>query len=295
MGRFDDQVAFVTGGARGQGRSHALGFAEEGADVVVVDACEQIPGVHYDLATREDLDETVALVERTGRRCLAHVADVRDAARLREVLDASVAELGRLDHAVLNAGIAIPHAPDADDGPETWRTMIDVLLTGVYHGAWASIPHLRERGGSITITGSTASLITLWNNPSYTAAKHGVVGLAKSMAADLSEDWVRVNVVAPTAVSTDLFLNPYNVGRFAPGQEGAGYEVMEDPARALNLLPVGWIDADVVTRTVLFLASEEGKYITGVVLPVDAGSTIAPPGIGPFVGKLLYEARNESR
>jgi (+)-trans-carveol dehydrogenase len=291
MGRFDGKVAFVTGGARGQGRSHALGFAEEGADVIVVDACEQVPGVNYDLATREDLDETVALVEKTGRRCLAYVADVRDAARLREVVGEAVGQLGRLDHAVLNAGIAIPHAPDAEDGPELWRTMIDINLSGVYYAANAAIPHLRRDGGSITITGSTASLITLWNNPSYTAAKHGVVGLAKSMAADLSEDWVRVNVIAPTAVSTDLFLNPYNVGRFAPGQEGAGYEVMEDPARALNLLPVGWIDADVVTRSVLFLASDEAKYITGIVLPVDAGSTITPPGIGPFIGKLLYEAR----
>lgn len=288
MGRLDGTVALITGGARGQGRSHAVGLAQEGADIVVTDLCEDIAGVNYPLARREDLDETVALVEKSGRRCLARVADARDGARMRAVVDDAVAELGRLDTVVINHGIAIP-TPYDPSGLDHFDTVIETNLSAVFRTAVAAIPHLRERGGSITVTGSSASLITLFNNPAYTAAKHGLIGLVKSLAADLAQDWIRVNAICPTAVSTDLLLNEYNVSRFCPGRPDATYEDMKVPATALNLLPVPWIEPEVVTRAVLYLAGDDGRYVTGIALPVDAGTTIQPPGITPFLGRLMAE------
>lgn len=290
MGKFDGKVALITGGARGQGRSHAVHFAREGADVVLTDICEQLPGVNYPMATKDDLAESTAQVEALGRRCLSYVADARDGARMREVVDQAVSELGRLDAVVINHGIGAPHAADDPDGWAVWDTVISTNLSGVFKTASVCIPHLRERGGSITVTGSASSLVAIYNNPSYTAAKHGLIGLVKSLAADLAQSWIRVNAVLPTGVNTTLYVNEFNVGRFLPGKPDATVEDMKVPAMSLNQLPVPWIESEDVSKSVIFLASDDAKYITGIALPIDAGMTTQPPGITPYIGKLLYEA-----
>jgi (+)-trans-carveol dehydrogenase len=290
VGKFDGKVVLITGGARGQGRSHALHFAREGADVILTDICEQVPGVNYPLATKEDLDESVSQVEALGRRCLGYVADARDAVRMREVVDQAVGELGRLDVVAINHGIGAPHAPDDPAGWDIWDTVISTNLSAVFKTASVCIPHLCERGGSIIVTGSASSVVAIYNNPSYTAAKHGLLGLVKSLAADLSSNWIRVNAVLPTGVNTPLYVNEFNVGRFVPGNPDATIEDMKVPATALNQLPVPWIEAEDVSKAVLFLASDDAKYVTGIALPIDAGMTTQPPGISPYIGKLLWEA-----
>lgn len=287
MGRFEGKVALITGGARGQGRSHALHLAQEGADVVLTDICEQIPGVHYPMADKADLDRTVAEVEELGRRCLGYVADARDGHRMREVVDAAVAELGRLDTVVVNHGIGIPHPPDDPDGFDIWDTVLATNLSAVFKTASVCIPHLRARGGSITVTGSASSFVAIYNNPSYTAAKHGLLGLVKSLAADLAADWIRVNAVCPTGVDTPLFVNDYNARRFCPGKADPTVEDMKFPAASLNQLPVPWIEPEAVSKAVLYLASDDAKYVTGIALPVDAGMATQPPGITPFLGQRL--------
>jgi (+)-trans-carveol dehydrogenase len=287
MKKLEGKVALITGGARGQGRSHALELAREGADIILTDICEQIPGVNYPLATLEDLDETVALVEKLDRRCLAYVADARDGARMREVVDEAVAELGRLDTVVINHGIGAPHAADDPAGWDTWDTVIATNLSAVFKTASVCIPHLRERGGTITVTGSASSFVAIYNNPSYTASKHGLLGLVKSLAADLAQDWIRVNAICPTGVDTQLYLNDFNAKRFNPGKPDATIEDMRWPATSLNQLPVPWIEPEAVSKALLFLVSDDAKYITGIALPVDAGMTTQPPGITPFIGQRL--------
>ncbi|MCR5978010.1 mycofactocin-coupled SDR family oxidoreductase [Gordonia jinghuaiqii] len=289
MNRMEGKVALITGGARGQGREHARQLAAEGADIIITDICEQIPGVKYPMATPGDLEETVAIVEGLGRRCLAYIVDARDVARMREVTDAAVAELGHLDTVVINHGIAIPHEPDDPDSYELWDAVITTNLSGVYRTASVVIPHLKNQGGSITVIGSSSSIVAHYNNPSYTASKHGVIGLVKSLAADLSQYWIRVNAVCPTAVATDMFINDYNLSRFNPGEPNPTVESLKFPATALHQLPVPWIEPEAVTKAVLYLASDDGKYVTGVALPVDAGTTTQPPGITAFIGQRIAE------
>lgn len=287
MGRMPGKVALVTGGARGQGRSHALLLAQEGADIILTDLCAQIPVANYDLASEDDLRQTVALVEATGRRCLAYVVDARDGMRMKEVVDEAVATLGRLDTVIINHGIGAPHPSDDPAGWNVWDTVLDVNLSSVFKTASVCIPHLRENGGTITVTGSAASFVPIYNNAAYTAAKHGLIGLVKSLAADLAGDWIRVNAVCPTAVDTKLFLNDFNVERFCPGQPNATIEDMKFPATALNQLPVPWIEAEAVSKAILYLVSDDAKYVTGTALTVDAGMTTQPPGITPFIGQRL--------
>lgn len=289
MGRMDGKVALITGGARGQGRSHAVRLAEEGADIILTDICENIPGVRYPMGSRDELDETVAMVEKFDRRCLAYVADSRDAARMKEVVDQAVAETGHLDTVIINHGIGLSHAPDDPQGVELWDTVIATNLSAVYRTAAAVIPHMRGRGGSITLTGSASSLVTIYNNPSYTAAKHGVIGLMKALAADLADDWIRVNAVCPTGVPTKLFINDYNLERFCPDVDEPTADDMRFPAQSLNMLPVPWIEPEAVSAAILYLASDDGKYVTGVALPVDAGMVTQPPGITPLIGQKLAE------
>lgn len=292
MGRFDGKVVLITGGAGGQGRSHALHFAREGADVILTDICQQLPGVNYRMSDEADLQEITSQVEALDRRCLSYVADARDVHRMKEVVDEAVAELGGLDIVVIAHGIGGPHVPDDPDGWEVWDTVVSTNLTGVFKSVSVCIPHMRERGGSIIITGSASSLVAIYNNPSYTASKHGLVGLVKSLAADLAPNWIRVNLLAPTGVNTILMVNDFNAKRFAPGKPDASVEDMKVPAQAMNQLPIPWIEPEDVTKTVLFLASDDAKYITGITLPIDAGMTTQPPGIGPYIGKLLWEAAN---
>ena len=273
-GRVEGKVGFITGAARGQGRSHAVRLAEEGADIIAVDICAQIGSVPYEMATPADLAETVREVESLDRRIVAAEADVRDYAALKAALDDGVAQLGGLDIVSANAGIA-SFAPAADLEEATWQDMIDVNLTGVWHAAKAAIPHLIAggRGGSIVLTSSTAGLVALPNMAHYVAAKHGVVGLMRTLALELAPHSIRVNSVHPTGVNTPMVQNEPTMRVFLPGVENPTAEQYAKAMGALNALPIPWVEPRDVSNAVLFLASDEARYITGVTLPVDAGST----------------------
>src|SRR5689334_12565296 len=244
MGLMDGKVVLITGAARGQGRSHAVRFAEEGADVIALDICSEIPHVKYPLATAEDLAKTVNQVEKLDRRCLAFEADARDSARMHEVVSQAVSELGRLDTVIANLGIARPHMiedEDTDEDPDAVSdTHIATSLSAVWRTVTATVPHIHADGGSILVTGSAASLVGIYNNAGYTAAKHGLVGLVKCLAADLAPRWIRVNLVCPTNVPTTLILNESNLERFVPDNPQATFKDMEFPLTTVNQLPIPW-------------------------------------------------------
>jgi (+)-trans-carveol dehydrogenase len=274
-GRVEGKVAFVTGAARGQGRSHALRLAEEGADVIAVDICKQIDSVPMPMATPDDLAETVRQVEELDRRIVATQADVRDYAGLKQVLDEGVAQLGRLDIVAANAGIGSFGA--ADELPEqTWQDMIDVNLTGVWHTCKAAIPHLKAggRGGSIVITSSAAGLKGYANLAHYVSAKHGVVGLMRTLAQELAPHMIRVNSIHPTQVDTPMIMNETAFRLFLPDHEHPTVEDFAPVSQTMNALPIPWVEPVDISNAVLFLASDEARYITGVPLPVDAGTLI---------------------
>ena len=274
MGRVEGKVAFITGAARGQGRSHALRLAEEGANIIAVDICNQVGTVKYPMATSEDLQQTVKDVEALDRRIVAVEADVRDLAALKAAVDQGVAELGRLDIVCGNAGIAGFGAAD-ELTDEEWGDMLDINLTGVWHTAKAAIPHLKAggNGGSIILTSSTAGLMAIENLAHYVAAKHGVVGLMRALALELAPDMIRVNSVHPTSVNTDMIHNSATYKLFAPDLDSPTRDQIGERFRTLNALPIDWVEARDISNAVLFLASDEARYITGVTLPVDAGST----------------------
>jgi len=272
-GRVEGKVAFITGAARGQGRSHAIRLAEEGADIIAVDICDQVGSVPYPLAAPEDLAETVKEVEALDRRIVATQADVRDFAGLKKALDDGVAELGRLDIVSANAGIA-SYGPAAELDETTWQDMIDTNLTGVWHAAKAAIPHLiaGRRGGSIVLTSSTAGLKAIPHMAHYVAAKHGVVGLMRTLALELAPHSIRVNSVHPTGVDTPMVQNDASIRLFLPDVEDPTAEQYAEVMGTLNALPIPWVEPRDISNAVLFLASDEARYITGVTLPVDAGS-----------------------
>jgi (+)-trans-carveol dehydrogenase len=292
MGKMENKVVLITGGARGQGRSHAVRFAEEGADVIVTDICQQIPLVDYPMGTREELAETKRLVEELGRRCLSYEVDARDGKAMRATVNEAVAELGRLDSVIINHGISVPHSttgPEQDD--DVWDLVMDTNINAVWRTVRAVVPHMMEKGGSISITSSAAGLVALFGRAAYVVSKHGTVGLAKTLAAELAPHWIRVNAVCPTGVDTPLYLNPAIIKAFT-GKENGTRDDMRWTAMSLNLLPVPWIEPRAVSEVMLFLASDEAKYITGIALPVDAGMTTMPPGISPFIGQRLAELGN---
>jgi SDR family mycofactocin-dependent oxidoreductase len=272
MGRLEGKVAFITGAARGQGRAHAVRMAEEGADIIAVDLCHDIDTVPYGLATFEDLQETAALVEQLDRRIVIDKADVRSAEQLQHAVDKGVAELGRLDIVCANAGIW-SHAPFAEMTDEMYFDMIDVNQHGVYRTCKATVPHLvrQGEGGSIIITSSTAGRKGFPNHAHYASAKHAIVGLMRTLANELATDRIRVNTIHPSSVYTPMNQNPAMWELFAPGVENPTYEDFGATFTALNLIPVPWIDAVDVANVALFLASDEARYVTGVVLPIDAG------------------------
>jgi SDR family mycofactocin-dependent oxidoreductase len=275
MGRVEGKVAFITGAARGQGRSHAVRLAEEGADIVAVDITSQIDTVPYPMATPDDLAETVKQVAALGRGIVASEVDVRDYDALKAALDDGVGRLGRLDIVAANAGIySLGRAEELCE--QTWRDVLDVNLTGVWHTAKAAIPHLRAAGGgSIVITSSLAGLKGSQNNAHYAASKHGVVGLMRTLANELAPDMVRVNSLHPTSVDDQMIHNQPMYHLFLPDHEG---DISRDEVapvfQALNALPVPWVEPVDISSAVLFLASDEARYITGVTLPVDAGGSI---------------------
>ena len=266
-GRVAGKVAFITGAARGQGRSHAIRLAEEGADVIAVDICRDYGTVPYAMATEADLAQTVKAVEALDRRIVATQADVRDAAALKAAVDDGVAQLGRLDIVSANAGICTVQPWD-EVSPAVWQDTLDTNLTGVWNTMVVSVPHLiAAGGGSIICTSSTAGIKGLPYLAPYVAAKHGVVGIARTMANELASRKIRVNTVHPTGVDTPM----------GTGLGGLEALIGRDPNLGpiyLNTLPVEVVDPRDISNAVLFLASDEARYVTGLEFTVDAGNTI---------------------
>ncbi|MEU7817134.1 mycofactocin-coupled SDR family oxidoreductase [Pseudonocardia sp. NPDC049154] len=274
-GRVEGKVALITGAARGQGRSHAVRLAQEGADIIAVDLCGPLATVDkYPPATRADLDETVAEVEKLDRRIVARVADVRDRAALTAAVDEGVTELGGLDIAVANAGIAsFGAAFEITD--EMWQEMLDVNLTGVWNTARAAVPHLIQRGGgSLMFTSSIGGLKGIQNVGHYVSTKHGIVGLMRTLANELAPHRIRVNTIHPTNVDTDMIQNPGTWKLFAPDDPEPSQEKALPGFLSLNALEVPWVEPIDISNAVLFLGSDEARYITGVTLPVDAGANV---------------------
>jgi (+)-trans-carveol dehydrogenase len=275
-GRVESKVAFITGAGRGQGRSHAVRLAQEGADIIAVDICHDVEGA-LPMSTPEDLAETVKLVEAQDRRIVASRADVRDLDELTAAVDAGVGQLGRLDIAVANAGIASMGGPVQTLATDNWKHTIDINLTGLWHTARVAIPHLIAggRGGSIVLTSSVGGMHAMPNMSHYVSAKHGVVGLMRSLAVELGQHHIRVNSVLPTNVNTPMFMNEGTFKMFRPDLENPGPDdVASAAAQFMHVLPVGWVEPEDVSNAILFLVSDEARYITGVTLPVDAGALI---------------------
>ncbi|MGH3293408.1 MAG: mycofactocin-coupled SDR family oxidoreductase [Trebonia sp.] len=266
-GRVAGKVAFVTGAARGQGRSHAIRLAEEGADIIAVDVLADYDTVPYEMSTEADLAETVKAVEALDRRIIASKADVRDAGALKQAVDAGVAELGKLDIVVANAGICTVQSWD-DVTPQVWQDTLDTNLTGVWNTFVAAIPHLiANGGGSIIATSSTAGIKGLPFLAPYVAAKHGVVGITRSVANELAQYKIRANTVHPTGVNTVMGGALGDINALLEKRPELGPIFM-------NTLPVEVTEPRDISNAVLFLASDEAQYVTGLEFTVDAGNTI---------------------
>ncbi len=271
-GRAEGKVALITGAARGQGRSHAVRLAEEGADIIAIDLCRPVSTVPYSLPGPDDLALTAKLVEATGRRIVTAEADVRDLAGLQAAIDAGVSELGRLDIVAANAGIHSGGIPSWEMPDEMWQDLIDVNLTGVWITGKAAVPHLiAAGGGSIVITSSTAGLRPYGGIVHYVSAKHALMGLTKTLAQELAEHGIRVNAVNPTQVDTDMIQNPLIYHLFVPEAENPTKEQFAEASQAGMLLPTPWVDPEDVSNAVVFLSSDEARFITGSGLPIDAG------------------------
>lgn len=273
MGRVEGKIAFITGVARGQGRSHAIRLAEEGADIVGVDLCRDVGTAPYPGATEEDLAETVAEVERLGRRIVARTTDVRDLAALSEVVRAGVAELGPLDIVVANAGIA-SFGPALELDEQSWQDVLDVNLTGVWKTVKATAPGMIDRGagGSIVLTSSIAGLIAFPNLAHYTAAKHGVTGLMRTLAVELAPHRIRANSIHPTTVDTPMIANEPVWGLFMGGMEGVTRDQASKGMTAMNALEIPWTEARDISNAVLYLASDEARHVTGTTMVIDGGA-----------------------
>jgi (+)-trans-carveol dehydrogenase len=276
-GRVEGKVAFITGAAHGQGRSHAVRLAQEGADIIAIDACKPVvKDSPIPPATPEELAETADLVKSLNRRIFTAEVDVRDYDALKAAVDAGVEELGGLDIIVANAGIG--NGGDTLDqcSEHDWQEMIDVNLSGVWKTVKAGVPHLIAggKGGSIVLTSSVGGLKAYPHCGNYVAAKHGVVGIMRSFAVELGQHNIRVNSVHPTHVSTGMIMNEGTWKMFRPDLENPGPDDMAPICQLFHTLPIPWVDAVDISNAVLFLTSEEARYITGVTLPVDAGSCL---------------------
>ena len=272
MGRMEGKVAFITGAARGQGRSHALRLAQEGAEIIAVDVCRQLETVPYPMSTPDDLAETAKLVEELDRRIVAQEADVRQLSSLEAAVEAGLSEFGHIDVVCANAGIGT-FAPGLEMDEQTWDEMIDVNLSGVWKTIKAAVPPMVEarRGGSVIITSSAAGLKGFPNLVHYCAAKHGVVGIMRTLAQELAPYFIRVNSVHPTTVDTPMVMSDMFYRLVRPDLENPGREDMGEAFAGLNALPIPWVDPVDISNAVLWLASDEARYVTGVTLPVDAG------------------------
>ena len=275
--RVEGKVALITGAARGQGRSHAVRLAEEGADIIAVDICGPIStNSEIPPSTPDDLAETADLVKQLNRRIVIGEVDVRDFDALKTAVDGGVEQLGRLDIVVANAGIGNGGQTLDKTSERDWQDMIDVNLSGVWKTVKAAVPHLLSggHGGSIILTSSVGGLKAYPHTGHYIAAKHGVVGLMRTFAVELGEHFIRVNSVHPTNVNTPMFMNEGTMKLFRPDLEAPGPDDLAVAARFMHVLPVGWVEPEDISNAVLFLASDESRFITGLPMTVDAGSML---------------------
>jgi SDR family mycofactocin-dependent oxidoreductase len=269
------QVAVVSGAARGQGRSHALALAREGASIIALDACAPIATVPYPLPTKADLEETAGQVEALGGRVIHGVVDVRDLAEMEQFIGDAVADLGRLDIVCANAGISTP-SPTLEMPEETWQTTIDINLTGVWKTCKATVPHIvaGHRGGSVIITSSAATVMISGNIAHYTAAKHGLIGFMRVLAKELAPHRIRVNTLHPAGVRTPMVYNEPMYRLFRPDLENPGREDFEAAARSHNALGVPAVEPEDVSAAVVYLAAPSGRYVTGSTFMLDAGGSL---------------------
>ena len=277
MGRFDGKVAFITGGARGQGRAHALALAREGADVCVVDRCAPIDTVPYSLADADDLAHTVALIEQEGRRAMSLEVDVRDSAAVTAAVAATVEGFGALDIAVANAGV-VGFGRFWEITDEMWADMIAVNLTGTFNTMRAAVVPMLERGtGRIIATSSMAGRMGNPNLAHYVASKWGIIGLVKTLALEVASQGITVNAVCPAAVDTDMVHNPALYSLFCPDLVDPTKEEVTPRYEATNPMRVPWIDAAEVAAAVLYLASDEARHVSGSTVDVSLGSAAGMP------------------
>ncbi|ART73402.1 3-ketoacyl-ACP reductase [Mycobacterium dioxanotrophicus] len=276
-GRVEGKVAFITGAARGQGRSHAVRLAQEGADIIAVDVCRPVSSNSViPASTPDDLAQTANLIKGLDRRIVTAEVDVRDFEALKAAVAGGVEQLGGLDIIVANAGIGNGGETLDKTSEQDWDDMIGVNLTGVWKTVKAGVPHLLSggRGGSIILTSSVGGLKAYPNTGHYIAAKHGVVGLMRTFAIELGQHSIRVNSVHPTNVNTPMFMNDGTMKLFRPDLENPGPDDMAVVAKLMHVLPVGWVEPVDISNAVLFLASDESRYVTGLPVTVDAGSML---------------------
>lgn len=275
MGRMDGKVAFVTGAARGQGRSHCLVLAREGARIVGLDACRSVDEVAYPLASEHDLAETGRLLDELGAHHLLMQADVRDQPAVRAVVAAGLERFGHIDTVVANAGVWV-WGEARDLALRDWQYALDVNLTGAWNTAQAAIPGMIDRGagGSIMFTSSELGFRGAPQTVAYSTTKAALVGMMRALAAELAPHSIRVNTIHPSTVGTDMVFNQATYDLFAPDKSGtAGFEDLERAMGDFHMLPIPLLEPADISNTVLFLASDEARAITSVAMPVDAGST----------------------
>ena len=275
MGRMEGKVALITGAARGQGRSHAIRLAQEGARIIASDICQEVGSTHYPLATSEDLEETRRLVENEGGKILTVGADVRVLSQVEAAVAAGLEAFGHIDVVCANAGIG-SLGPAWELSEKQWHDMVDVNLTGAWNTVRPAIPHMIEagRGGSIIFTNSVAGTLGRPNMAHYAASKHGLVGLMRSLANELAPYFIRVNSIHPGNVDTDMVQNLTGRRLLLPDVENPSREEFAAAAAKLSLMPIPWVDSIDVSNAVLWLASDEARYVTGVTLAVDAGAAV---------------------
>jgi SDR family mycofactocin-dependent oxidoreductase len=267
VGSLDGRVAVITGGARGQGRSHAVALSAAGADIVLWDLPGPMSTLTYPLATPEDLEVTSKLVSEHGRRCLALTVDVRDADQVDAAIRQTVEEFGRLDIAVANAGV-VTTGPLVDVSNEAWQELVDTNLTGVFHTLRAVVPPMREhRWGRIVVTSSMGGRMGIPGQAAYNATKWGVIGLAKSLALELAKEGITVNVICPTTAQTPM-VQPVP-------SEDVPNELIRRYMRS-NPIPQPWIQPEDVTRALLYLVEDPG-VLTGEVMEIGLGSSARMP------------------
>ena len=272
MGKLDGKVAFITGAARGQGRSHAVKLAHEGANIIAVDICAPVESAPYAMASAEDLQETVRLVEAAGGKIVSRIADVRDLAALSAAVDEGVEQFGRLDIILGNAGVCT-YGKLATMSEEQFDEMIEIDLTGVWKTVRAGAQAMIDagNGGSIIVTSSTAGLRNLNEIGHYVAAKHGVTGLAKALANELAPHNIRVNSLHPSNCETMMMTNTGVIKMFRPDLENPTLDDAKDGFASIHLLDTPWVQPEDVSNAILFLVSDDARFITGAAIPVDAG------------------------